>query len=110
MYIDILRGLRDAVRRKRPEKWRTSSWFLIHSNAPVHRSVLVRDFLANNTVTTMEHPHTLLTCSSRFLPVSSSEISVEVPALCGATDSVKNVTEELERLSQNVFRDCFQHL
>jgi hypothetical protein len=25
MGIDILRGLRDAVRRKRPEKWRINS-------------------------------------------------------------------------------------
>ena len=27
MYIDILCRLRDAIRRKRPEKWRTNSWF-----------------------------------------------------------------------------------
>ena len=26
MYIGILRLLRDAVRKKRPEKWRTNSW------------------------------------------------------------------------------------
>jgi len=25
MYIDILHHLRDAVRKKRPEKWRTNS-------------------------------------------------------------------------------------
>ena len=56
MYIDILRRLRDAVRRKRPEKWRTSSWFLLHDNAPAHRSVLVKDFLAKNSVTTSQHP------------------------------------------------------
>ena len=49
MHMDILRRLRDAVRRKRPEKWRTN-------NAPAHRSVLVRDFLENNNVTTLEHP------------------------------------------------------
>jgi len=56
MYIDILRRLRDAVRRKRPEKWRTDSWFLLHDNAPAHRSVLVKDFLAKNSVTTSQHP------------------------------------------------------
>jgi len=54
MYVDILRRLRDAVRRKHPEKWKTNSWFLLHDNAPAHRSVLVRDFLAKNTVTTMD--------------------------------------------------------
>jgi hypothetical protein len=45
MYTDFLLRLRDAVRRKHPEKWRNKSWFLLHDNAPAHRSVLVKDFL-----------------------------------------------------------------
>ena len=28
---------------------------------------------------------------------------------CDATDIIKNTTEELKRLSQNGFRECFQH-
>ena len=55
MYIDTLHRLRDAIRRERPEKWRTNSWLLLHDNAPAHRSVLVKDFLAVNIVTTLEH-------------------------------------------------------
>jgi hypothetical protein len=56
MYIDTLRCLRKAIRRKSPEKWRTNSWFLLHDNAPAHRSILEKDFLAKNNVTTLEHP------------------------------------------------------
>ena len=56
MYIDILRRLRAAIRRERLEKWRTSSWFLLHDNAPAHRSVLVDDILAKNNVAELEHP------------------------------------------------------
>jgi aminoglycoside/choline kinase family phosphotransferase len=56
MYIDILRHLRDAVKKKRREKWRANSWFLLHDSAPTHRSVLLRDFLAKNNVTTLQHP------------------------------------------------------
>jgi transposase len=56
MYIVITRRLRDVVRRKSPKKLRTNSWFLLHDNAPAHRSVLVKDFLAKNYVTTLEHP------------------------------------------------------
>jgi hypothetical protein len=41
-----------AVIRKRPEKWRTVICFLFHDNAPAHRSVLFKDFLAKNNVTT----------------------------------------------------------
>ena len=56
MYSDILRRLRDAVRRKLPEKWRTNSLFLLRDNAPAHRSVLVKDFLAKNNVTALQRP------------------------------------------------------
>ena len=56
MYIDILRRPRNAVRRKRLEKWRTNSWFLLHDNAPAHRSVLVNDFLAKYNVATLDTP------------------------------------------------------
>jgi hypothetical protein len=55
MYIDILHRLRDAVRRKHPEKWRTNSLLLLDNNDPANRSVLVKDFLANNSAITLEH-------------------------------------------------------
>jgi hypothetical protein len=48
MYIDILRRLRDAVRKKGPQKLRTNSWFLLHDNAPEHRSDLVKDLLSRD--------------------------------------------------------------
>ena len=56
MYIDTLRHLRNAVRRKHPEKWRTNCLSLLLDNAPAHQSVLVKDFLTNSNVTTMKHP------------------------------------------------------
>ena len=58
--IDILRRLGDAVRLKHPEKRRTNGLFLPHNNAPAHRSVLAKDFLAKSIVTIPEHsPHSL---------------------------------------------------
>jgi hypothetical protein len=45
-----------VVRRKRPEKWGTNSWFLLHDYAPAHQSVLIKDFLEKNVVATQEHP------------------------------------------------------
>jgi hypothetical protein len=93
MYIDIRRRLGDAVRRKRLEKWRTNSWFLLQDNAPAHRSVLVNDFLAKNNVTTLEHPLYSLVCSL-FLPALKGQ------RFCDATDIIKKATEDLKRLSQ----------
>jgi hypothetical protein len=45
----------DEVRRKCPEKCRNKSWFLLHDNAPAHRSVLVKVFLEKKNMTTLEH-------------------------------------------------------
>jgi hypothetical protein len=66
-HIVILRRLRDAVSRECPERLRTNSWVLLQKNAPAHQSVLVKDFLANNHVTTLEFPtawlQLIFTCS-----------------------------------------------
>jgi len=51
IYIDTLRCLRDAVRRKHPKIWGTNSWFLPHDSAPVHQSVVVKNFLVKNNMT-----------------------------------------------------------
>ena len=42
---EVLRGLRDNVRRKRPEMWKNGDWLLHHDNAPAHTSLVVREFL-----------------------------------------------------------------
>ncbi|GBM34385.1 hypothetical protein AVEN_219081-1 [Araneus ventricosus] len=56
LYLEILKRLRDAVRRKRPEKWATKDWFLLHDNAPPHRALIMKKYLARHSVTTLEHP------------------------------------------------------
>jgi transposase len=93
MYIDILLRLRDAIRRKRPEKWRTNSWFLHHNNAPAHRSVKVKDFLAKNKVTTMDHPPfspALTTADFYLFPQLKSTLNGR--RFCDATDIIHNAT------------------
>ena len=47
-YLKVMRRLREAIRKKRPEWWKKNSWFLHHDNAPAHSSLLVRNFLAKN--------------------------------------------------------------
>jgi len=54
MCIYILRRLRNVVGRKRPGKRKSHRWFLLYDNAPAHQSILVKDFLAKNDVTTLE--------------------------------------------------------
>jgi len=109
MYFNILRCFRVAVRRKCPEKWRTSSWFVLHNNAPAHRSVLGNDFLTENNVTTMGHPpYSPELAPSDFYPFPQLKSAVKAWYCSDATD-ITNVTEELKRLAKNGFQVRSQH-
>ncbi|UYV62958.1 hypothetical protein LAZ67_2002617 [Cordylochernes scorpioides] len=48
MYLGILRRLREAIRKKRPEKWTNGGWILHHDNARPHTAHLMTSFLAKN--------------------------------------------------------------
>ncbi|GFX71170.1 mariner Mos1 transposase [Trichonephila clavipes] len=39
-YLDVMRRLRVAVRRKRPVLWASSHWMLHHDGAPAHTANL----------------------------------------------------------------------
>jgi len=43
------------VHRKRPELW-PNEWILHHDNAPVHKALYVKQFLAQNSIAEIEHP------------------------------------------------------
>jgi histone-lysine N-methyltransferase SETMAR len=111
MHIDIIHRLRDTVRRKRHEKWRTSSWFLLHDNAPAHRSVLVMDILVKSDVITLEHtPYSSDLAAADLYLLHRLKSALKGQRFCGATDIIKNATKQLKRLSQNGFQEGFQHL
>jgi histone-lysine N-methyltransferase SETMAR len=54
-YVEILKWLGEAMRRKRPERW-PNDRILHHDNAPAHKALSVKQFLAQKSVTEMEHP------------------------------------------------------
>jgi len=102
------RYLRDVVRRKRPEKWRTNRWFPLHDNTPAHGLVLDKDFWAKNIVTTLEHPpYSPDISSADFYLFPRLNSSLKGRRFCNAPD-IKNPTEELKSLSKNGFQKCFQ--
>ncbi|XP_078050780.1 histone-lysine N-methyltransferase SETMAR-like [Augochlora pura] len=35
-YLEVMRRLRESIRKKRPEVWKENSWVLHHGNAPAH--------------------------------------------------------------------------
>lgn len=44
-YLVVMKRLRGAVGRKRPDLWRGKKWLLHHDNALAHSSLLIYDFL-----------------------------------------------------------------
>jgi len=56
VYLETLRKLRNAVRRKRPELWQSGDWVLHHDNAPVHSALVIRDFCVKNAMTVIPQP------------------------------------------------------
>jgi transposase len=109
MYNDILRQPRDAVRRKSPEKWRTNSCVLLHDNAPAHRSVLAKDFLAKNNVTTLENPPYFPDVTATyFSPVPLPKSALKGRRLRVVVHISKNGMEEGRRIPQNGFHHYIQ--
>jgi len=55
-YCEVLRRLREKVRRPSPLLWREQTWLLHHDNAPSHTAVLTHQFLAKNKMAVIPHP------------------------------------------------------
>ena len=55
-YVEVLKRLRENVRRKRPDQLRNTTWLLYHDNGPAHAALLTRRFLNDNNMTVVLHP------------------------------------------------------
>jgi hypothetical protein len=66
----------------------------------------VKDFLAENNVTTLEHPpYSLDLAAADFYLFRRLKSAVKGRRLCNFTDINTNATEELKKLSQNGFKN-----
>ena len=52
----VLREFRKTFRRKRPELFESGQWHFYQDNAPVHKSILVTDYLTQMGIKTVPHP------------------------------------------------------
>ncbi|GFV33080.1 uncharacterized protein TNCV_250841 [Trichonephila clavipes] len=55
-YLNVMRRLREAVRRKRPVLWASSRWMLHHDGVPGHTANLVQLFLTKHGTIQVVHP------------------------------------------------------
>ena len=107
-YLAVLKRLREAVCRKRPQLWTNQSWVL-HHNAPAHSSFLVRNFLAKNETTVVPQPSYSpdLALADFFLfPTLKSTLK---GLRFDTFDKIqKNLTKDLFAIPKEAFQKAFQ--
>ena len=72
-YVEVLKRLRENVRRKRPDQWRNNTLLLHHDNAPAHAALLTRRFLTDNNMTVVPHPPYSPDLAPRVFLISKTE-------------------------------------
>ena len=108
-YIEVLKRLRDAIRRKKSELRRSGEWFFHHDNASAHLALRTREFLPKHSITVLLHtPYSpdLAPCDFFLFPMLKRllrgrrfETIPEIKA---------NATKELKGIKKEAYLDCFR--
>lgn len=97
-YLGVMRRLREAIRKKRPDLWKNNSWFMHHDNAPSHTALVLRDFFAQNSTHIVPQPPyspDLAPCDFWLFP------KLKRPLRGNRFDSI----EEIQRASARALKD-----
>ena len=107
--MEVLKRLREKVRRKRPEMFANNSWFLHQDNTPAHTALTVIEFLATKQITVLEHPTYSpdLAPSDFFLFPKIKEI-LKGRHFDDIDDIRSNTMAALKAIPQNRFQNCFE--
>lgn len=108
-YVQVLRRLREDVRRKRPELWKNKSWVLHHDNAPSHSSLLVSQFLAGNEIAVLPHPpYSPDLAPADFFLFPKLKTTLKGRRFQSVDEIQQNSQRQLRTISQNEFQGAFQ--
>ena len=110
-YIEVLREFRKTFRRKRPELFESGQWHFHQDNAPVHKSILVTDYLTQMGIKTVPHPPyspDLAPCDFWLFPKLKENLRGN--RYSTIEDMKEAVTRVLNTLTQEDFQGAFQKL
>ena len=108
-YLQVLKRLRLAISRKRPQKRVAGAWVLHHDSAPAHTAHSIQVFLASHGIPVIQQPpysSDMATCDFWLFPqlkmVLKSKIFEDI-------DAIKNkVTSTVNTVPKDSFQKCFQ--
>ena len=111
-YVDVLRGFRKRLRRKRPALFKSGPWNFHQDNAPVHNSIIVTDFLTKMGIKTVLHPpysRDLASCDFCLFPKLKKNKLRD--CCCETIEVMKEaVTKVIDTLTLEDFHEAFQLL
>ena len=108
-YQEVLRHLRDAVRRKRPDLWAAENWRLHHDNAPAHSAHLIQDFLAKHNIPLVRQPPyspDMAPCDFWLFP--KLKLPLKGTRFESREDIMRNATYRLLTIPESAFQKCFE--
>ena len=106
-YVEVLKCLRDRVRRMQPELWEGRRWIL-HHNAPTHSALIVHEFLACNSITVLEYPpYSLDLAPCNFFLFPKCKLVLRERYLGDVTTIKSETTLLLKGLREEEFQGCF---
>jgi transposase len=108
-YLEVIRHLCDAVRRKRPDLWASRNWQLHHDNAPAHSSHLIQSFLAEHGIPVVRQvPYSPDMAPCDFWLFPKLKRPLKGSRFDSREDIMRNATKELRSLPEEAFRKFFQ--
>ena len=108
-YRDVLRRLRDAVRRKRQDLWSTGNWRLHHDNASAHSSHLIQTFLAKNQTPVLQQaPYSPDMAPCDFWLFRKLKKPLKGTRFQTRQEIMAATTAELNSIPKEAFSACFQ--
>ena len=108
-YLEVMRRLREAIRKKRPKLWENYSWILHHDNAPPQLSLIVRNFLTkNNTVIMLQPPYSPDLAPRNFLLFPRLKRPMKGRRFATIEEIKTESLRELKDIPKSAYRNCFE--
>ena len=107
-YVEVLKRLRENVRRKRPDQLRNTTWLLHHDNAPAHAALLTRRFLTDNMIVGPHPPYSPDPAPSDFL-FPKLKMKLKGRRFQTLEEIQAESQAVLNTLRENYFQECFKN-
>ncbi|KAG5336738.1 SETMR methyltransferase, partial [Acromyrmex heyeri] len=114
-YLEVLKRLMGRIHRIRPEYRDPEDWSLLHDNAPSHTSLIVRQCLARNRISVLNHPPyspDLAPCDFSLFPKLKLKLKGcffdDIPTIQSASKQVLEAIPhtELEHAFESLLNRC----